>query len=282
MGAVFIAQHQQLGKRAAVKVLRPEMAQSPELVTRFFHEARAASSIRNPHIVEIYDFGQLDDGSSYITMEWLDGRSLAGVLRDAGRLPLERTVHIVDGIARALEAAHAHGIVHRDLKPDNIVSWCHATTILDFVKVLDFGIAKLMAGDADVKTQTGALLGTPYYMSPEQCNGAAVDERTDVYALGVIVYQMLTGKLPFAGAPGSPRCWWRISMTRRPNRAASPATCRRTSRPRMLQALEKDPARRFQSVAAFARALLARRPSRHRRQLPPRPGAWQWAPPWSP
>jgi serine/threonine-protein kinase len=199
MGVVYVAEHPQISRRVAVKVLHPDRAQSPELVHRFFNEARAASEIHNEHIVEVLDFGRLDDTAPYLVMEWLEGQSLAGLLRVEPRLPPARAARIVRGVCQALRAAHGKGVVHRDLKPDNVFLVPREGEP-DFVKVLDFGIAKLVTpkAAADFQTQTGAIMGTPAYMSPEQCRGAKdVDHRTDIYSVGVMAYQMLTGRLPF-------------------------------------------------------------------------------------
>jgi eukaryotic-like serine/threonine-protein kinase len=200
MGAVYLAEHPKIHRQVAIKVLLPEVSRQAEVVQRFFHEARSSSEIHNEHIIDILDFGELPDGTSYIIMEWLDGQSLREVIRQVQKLPTPRALHITRGIAQALAAAHASNIVHRDLKPDNIFLVRRGDDP-DFVKVLDFGIAKLMGhrdGDAnEIKTQTGALIGTPSYMSPEQCRGQPVDQRTDIYALGVLMYQMFCGRLPF-------------------------------------------------------------------------------------
>jgi eukaryotic-like serine/threonine-protein kinase len=200
MGAVYRAEHILLGKPAAVKVLLPERCSNPEIVDRFFNEAKASSLIRHPGIVDIFDFGRLDDGNAYIVMELLDGESLGDRLRREQTLGAHAAASIARHVAGALAAAHGHGIVHRDLKPDNVFLVPDPTQPRgERAKVLDFGIAKLQttAGDL-VKTDTGRLMGTPYYMSPEQCRGAGrVDHRTDLYSLGCVLYQMLTGRPPF-------------------------------------------------------------------------------------
>src|SRR5678815_4694471 len=200
MGAVYLAEHPRIHRQVAIKVLLPEVSRKADVVQRFFTEARSSSEIHNEHIIDILDYGELPDGTSYLIMEWLDGKSLREVLKQVGKLPIPRGLHITKGVAQALAAAHARGIVHRDLKPDNIFLIPRGEDP-DFVKVLDFGIAKLMqhfeGGDNEIKTQTGALIGTPSYMSPEQCRGQPVDQRTDVYALGVVMYQLFTGRLPF-------------------------------------------------------------------------------------
>ncbi len=197
MGIVYLISHAVLGKRMALKVLRGEMAKDADVVQRFMQEAQSATSIGDPNIIDISDFGRLPDGSVYFVMEYLDGESLSKLIARGGSIPMATAIHVVRQIASALEAAHARGIVHRDLKPDNIYLVKQGQDD-HFVKVLDFGIAKV--GGANSKlTRTGMIFGTPHYMSPEQAAGQSVDQRTDIYALGVIMYEMFTGKVPFDG-----------------------------------------------------------------------------------
>jgi serine/threonine protein kinase len=195
MGIVYRARHRLLDQIVAMKVLRGEMARSEEMVDRFLHEARIASSIRSPHLVTVSDFGVLTDGATYFVMEHLDGVNLTRVLRDQAPLSIPRILHIGKQIARGVGAAHSAGIVHRDLKPDNIMLVDHAGD-KDFVKILDFGIAKI-ATRVTSMTAAGAFCGTPHYMSPEQAAGDAVDKHADIYALGVMLYELVAGHVPF-------------------------------------------------------------------------------------
>ncbi len=201
MGVVYVAEHVSMGRRACVKVLKPEYTQDEEIVARFFNEARAAASIQHPGIVDIFDFGTHDDGHAYIVMELLPGESLASRLERVGTLAPPDALRLVRQTAGALAAAHDKHIVHRDLKPDNIfLSPDPEVPGGERVKLLDFGIAKLVdKGMADsVRTRTGAVIGTPTYMSPEQCEGAGeVDHRSDIYSLACIYYELLTGRPPF-------------------------------------------------------------------------------------
>jgi serine/threonine-protein kinase len=194
MGIVYKAVHTALNKPLAIKVLRPEVSKNEQIVARFKQEAQSASQIGNQHIIDISDFGTLPDGSTYFVMEFLNGMSLTTAL-ERSRFTPERTIHIAKQLCQALGAAHEIGIIHRDMKPDN-VQLVERGDDEDFVKVLDFGIAKV-GGTQSKLTQAGQVFGTPHYMSPEQCAGTAVDHRTDLYAVGVMLYEMATGKVPF-------------------------------------------------------------------------------------
>ncbi len=197
MGRVYAAIHPVIAKRAAIKILHPELSANREAVERFIQEARAVNQIGHPNIVDIFAFGQLPDGRSYFVMEWLRGESL-GERTDRAPLPMVEAISILETVSLALEAAHETGIVHRDLKPDNIFL-VDIKTAQPQVKLLDFGIAKLLNTDAarTERTRTGNLLGTPAYISPEQARGYTVDHRTDIYAFGALAYELFTGALPF-------------------------------------------------------------------------------------
>lgn len=194
MGIVYEVRHRALGKRFALKALRPQLAREPEIAARFIQEARTAAAVSHPGLVEITDFGRLGSGQVYFVMELLEGQSLARLLKKFGRLPAERALPIVRQVAFALKAAHDSGIVHRDLKPDNIHVG-RGDGGCDAIKIVDFGLAKIV-GSAGL-TRAGKVFGTPHYMSPEQAAGDVVDHRADIYALGVVMYEMFTGQLPF-------------------------------------------------------------------------------------
>jgi serine/threonine-protein kinase len=199
MGAVYLVEHVTLKKRMAVKVLREEYANKEELVKRFQQEAVAASRIGQENIVDVTDFGRTADGNVYFVMEVLDGPNLADVIKQLNGFPDSRAIPIMKQMCSALSSAHKQGIIHRDLKPENIVLIKRGNNS-DFVKILDFGISKMIdtsEGRAEKLTALGMIVGTPEYMSPEQASGSQVDSRTDIYSLGIIMYEMMTGCLPF-------------------------------------------------------------------------------------
>ena len=197
MGTVYEVRHTSLGRLFAMKVLRRDIAKDADLVARFVQEAKAAAAIGHPNIVAVSDFGEIDPGTGtklpYFVMEFLTGTSLAALLRAEKRLPAPRVGALLIQCAAALEAAHRAGIIHRDLKPDNIFLIKHGDH--EFVKLLDFGVAKIAGGKR--LTRIGMVFGTPHYMSPEQAEGKRIDVRTDVYALGVIMYECFGGRVPF-------------------------------------------------------------------------------------
>ena len=198
MGVVYLAEHVFIEKKVALKVLSEDFARKADLVARFMQEAKAASKIGHENIVDITDFGETASGSVFFAMEFLDGMDLAGHIKSGGAMPFTRAKHIMNQICRALGAAHAKGIIHRDMKPENVYLVTREGRG-DFVKVLDFGIAKMSALDEGGSrlTRTGMIFGTPEYMSPEQARGDKPDHRVDIYAAGCILYEMLTGDVPF-------------------------------------------------------------------------------------
>ena len=200
MGKVYRAEQAPLGRICAIKVLNPNYAgeHDPEFHKRFFLEASICSKLTHPNTVTIFDYGRTDDDIYYMAMEYLEGHTLHRAIREASHFPEERAAHIARQICRALREAHSLGVIHRDLKPANIFLVEHGDET-DFVKVLDFGLVKNVSGDGKGEdlTQTGLFMGSPKYMAPEQIRGDKVDARTDIYALGIIMYEMITGKVPF-------------------------------------------------------------------------------------
>ncbi|MFN8149495.1 MAG: serine/threonine-protein kinase, partial [Solirubrobacterales bacterium] len=199
MGSVYLAEQATMGREVAIKVLRREFSQNRQAIKRFLREARAASKLAHPNTITVYDFGQSNDGLLYLVMERLSGRPLADILDSDGALSVELSIHIVSQICDSLAEAHRQGITHRDLKPENIFIEQKVGNQF-FVKVLDFGIAKMAGDEATTQaTATGMICGTPSYMSPEQAMGKEIDGRSDIYALGVLTYEMLTNEKPFEG-----------------------------------------------------------------------------------
>jgi serine/threonine-protein kinase len=246
MGAVYRAVHPTIGSEVAVKVLHATPESHADLVHRFLLEAQAVNRVRHAGLIKILDTGQLADRRPYLVMELLDGVSLGALV---GELPVELACHITAKALDALDAVHAEGIVHRDLKPANVF-----VTRAGRVVVLDFGIAKLVDADGAAPARTTGLLGTPQYMAPEQIRSQPLDRRTDVYAIGLVLYEALTGKRPFAApstfdllaqqverVPPSPRCY----LPELPTPIADITLC----------ALAKDPAQRFATAAAMATAI---------------------------
>jgi len=266
MGAVYLAEHPIIGKKVALKVIHRELAGNREVISRFYQEARAVNLIGNQHIVEIHDFGQSPDGDHFFIMEYLDGKTLAQVLTRERIFEVGRALHIAAQIADALASAHDAGVIHRDLKPDNVML-CMRGSDYDFVKLLDFGLAKLMLeGSAQKLTAAGVILGTPQYMSPEACESKKVDQRADIYALGVLLFQMLTGQVPFDGeSMGSILIKQVIEAPPAP-RGLSPLIPPAVEQI-ILRCLAKSPDARFQTMAQLREVL--RDPDRYLATSPP-------------
>ncbi len=260
MGRVYCAEQVALGRTVAVKVVHPHLADDELATARFLNEARAASRLSHPNSVAIFDFGRTDDGQPYIVMEYLRGRDLGRVAEGEGPLPLRRIVDILRQTLAALDEAHALGIVHRDLKPDNIVLE-PLRSGLDFVKVVDFGLAKIIRGDGismngPALSQPGLVCGTPEYMSPEQGRGDSLDGRSDLYSVGVVLFELLAGRVPFEAETVTKTLLLQLTEPPpdprdvAPDRAIPPAFAELA-----LRALAKSREDRMQSARAFADAL---------------------------
>jgi len=252
-GTVYEAHHRILGRKAAVKVLRRQLAASPQMVARFVQEARAVNMIKHPAIVDIFEFDDLPDGRPFYVMELLEGIDLRSVLNQRGRFPPGEVLEILEPVCSALQAAHDLGIVHRDLKASNIfIANVGGQRV---IKLLDFGIAKLLHPDAGEGglTVVGTRLGTSYTMAPEQIRGDSVDARTDIYALGVVLYHLLTGQYPFRAETMTDIERQHLeSPVPRPSQAAPlPPAIDAV----VLRCMEKNADRRFQTVKAFIEAL---------------------------
>ncbi len=255
IGEVYLAEHPLIGRKVAIKVLQQEFSTDPEIVSRFFNEARATAMIGHPGLVDALDFGMHQpSGAAYIVMEYLVGDTLSQHLERMNRLQPDVLIAVALQIASAAGAAHQRGIVHRDLKPDNVIIVSdQAYPFAMRIKVLDFGIAKL--SDATNKTRTGKLLGTPLYMSPEQCTGSgAVDHRADIYSLGIMMYEMACGKPPFGG-----RGVYELIMAHQNTPPVPPRQHSPLVPPELeaviLRALAKRADQRYQSMAELAQDL---------------------------
>src|SRR5580704_3547102 len=200
MGAVYKALQQDMGRMVGIKILHPKLANRKDLVSRFRREARAMSQLTHPNTVKVFLFGELEDGSLYIIMEFLEGKNLNQTVRAEGPFPYQRALPVLIQACGALDEAHNQGIIHRDLKPENVFL-CQQAGIKDYTKVLDFGLAKVtereMRPGSIILTQEGMVFGTPEFMSPEQAQGKPLTPASDTYSLAVILYEVLTGKLPF-------------------------------------------------------------------------------------
>ena len=253
MGTVYLAEHVKMGRKSALKVMNPGMNTDPDAIARFNREAANASRLSHPNICGIYDFGETTDGLIYLAMEFIEGKALTDLIEAEGSLAPARAASIVHQTADALQVAHDAGIVHRDLKPDNIMV-TKSRDGSDLVKVVDFGIAKASSSDAQKVTKTGLVVGTPEYMSPEQLAGDKLDGRSDIYSLGLVAFNCLTGKLPFPSETAQEAMIMRL--TDRPRTLAE-------MRPELIwpdelqavmsKALAREAAERYENAAQFGR-----------------------------
>ncbi len=249
MGIVYGVRHVTLGKAFALKALRADLSRDGEIAERFIGEARTAATISHPGLVEITDFGTMADGRPYFVMELLDGQPLSWFIHDGGAIPAARAVGIVRQVAEAVGAAHRMQVVHRDLKPDNVYVMADRTGA-DRVKVLDFGLAKVMGGGR--RTRDGVVFGTPHYMSPEQAAGEEVDHRADIYSLGIVLYELLTGRVPFEADSFMGVLSKHIYMQPTPpSQVVSPAPDVGALESVVLRCLEKKREDRYQSFDEF-------------------------------
>lgn len=254
MGRVYLAEHVKMGRKSALKVLHPGMVKDLDAITRFNREAANASRITHPNVAAVYDFGETPDGLIYLAMEFVDGESLATVIERDGPLPPKRAAEIVRQTGEALAVAHEVGLVHRDLKPDNILL-VPTRDGGDLVKVVDFGIAKAADDDSQKVTKTGHVIGTPDYMSPEQFAGDVLDGRSDIYSLGLVAFNMLTGHLPFPSESARESLIMRLTDTPMSLRRVNPTIEWPDDVQTVIgKALARDPARRYQNASEFGRA----------------------------
>lgn len=265
MGQVYLAEHSAIEKRVALKVLRAEYAHKGEIVTRFQQEAISASRIKHPNVLDVFDFGQLENGCFYLAMEFLEGNDLADELQRSRVLTAPRALPIAMQICRALAAAHAKGVVHRDMKPENVFLQRTADGE-EIVKIVDFGIAQLKPSNEEAAaqsthrrlTRTGMIFGTPEYMAPEQATGKHADLRCDVYAVGIILYELFTGAVPFTGETFLGVLTKHLNELPPAMRAVYPDLQISQELEGVVQrTLAKDPAYRYQSMNELAAALAA-------------------------
>jgi serine/threonine-protein kinase len=259
MGSVYKANQTAMNRPVAVKILHPKLTNRKDLVSRFRREAKAMSHLSHPNTVRVLLYGELEDGSLYIVMEYLEGKNLNQLVRSEGAMPVERALPILIQVCEALEEAHRAGIVHRDMKPENIFL-CTQGGLKDFPKVLDFGLAKVtereMRPGSIMLTQEGMVFGTPEFMSPEQAQGRTLTPSSDIYSLAVILYELLTTKLPFDAR--TPIEFLQLHVTARPipiNERVGAKTFDPALADVIARALNKKPDERYQSGGEFSAAL---------------------------
>jgi serine/threonine-protein kinase len=277
MGTVYRAEQAPMNREVALKVLRRDLGRDPETAARFHREARTLSQLKHPNTVTIFDFGQTDDGLLYLAMELLEGEMLSSRIKRIGPMDVPLAIRIAAGVLRSLAEAHSRGIIHRDLKPDNIfLARVHGRPDEDeVVKVVDFGIAKIRDGERGLEplqTQEGTVFGTPRYMSPEQAQGKSLDGRSDLYAVGVLLFHMLTGHPPFTDDDAVVVMAHHIKTVPPPVRQIAPGRPVPAALEKLVQrALEKDPIHRPQTAEAFLAALEGTAEEARALSVPPPP-----------
>jgi len=256
MGQVYLAEHVKMGRKSAVKVMNPGMVHDADAISRFNREAANASRINHPNVAAVYDFGETGEGLIYLAMEFVEGPPLTSLIEQQGALPPLRAADIARQTADALTVAHDMGIVHRDLKPDNIMV-ARNRDGSDLVKVVDFGIAKAADNEKQKVTKTGLVVGTPEYMSPEQLAGDKLDGRSDIYSLGLVAFNMLTGKLPFPSESAQEAMIMRLTDKPKPLAEMKPDVAWTPEVQAVMdKVLERDANLRYQTAAQFGRDLL--------------------------
>ena len=272
MGAVYEGENTRIKRRVAIKVLHSAVAEKKDVVRRFEREAQAAGHIGSEHIVEVLDLGNLPSGERFMVMEFLDGEDLTSRIKSRKRLTPHEAIPILHQVLEGLAAAHEASIIHRDLKPDNIYILKSKAGRADFVKILDFGVSKFNALDSEMSmTRTGAVMGTPYYMSPEQAKGGTVDNRSDLYAMGVVLYQMVTGRVPF-NASSFNELLFKIALESPEPIETIVPNCPPSFINLVNKAMSRDANARFQSAREFQQALM------QWQQITPQPGGDRTAP----
>lgn len=255
MGQVYLAEHVKMGRKSAVKVMNPGMVHDADAISRFNREAANASRINHPNVAAVYDFGETGEGLIYLAMEFVEGPPLTKLIEQQGALPPLRAADIARQAADALTVAHDMGIVHRDLKPDNIMV-ARNRDGSDLVKVVDFGIAKAADNEKQKVTKTGLVVGTPEYMSPEQLAGDKLDGRSDIYSMGLVAFNMLTGKLPFPSESAQEAMIMRLTDKPKPLAEMKPDVAWTPEVQAVLdKVLERDASLRYQTAAQFGRDL---------------------------
>jgi len=254
MGAVYRAKRLHIGDMAAVKILNPEHSADSKALERFHREAKVGASLRHPNAVMVYDFGVSSDKLTYLVMELIEGKDLRSIIMQKGQIPQTEAANILNQVCAVLDEAHSKNVVHRDLKPENII--VYSTPTGQRVKVLDFGIAALRNFNVDKLTQTGSIVGTPHYMSPEQCMGEELDGRSDIYSLGVILYEMLAGTAPFDSKTPTAIAVQHVNRTPPPLRDLNPNVTPQVEAV-VMRALKKLPEERPQTASALAQELFA-------------------------